>query len=175
MAKLRKMLGSAKDPSVIALMELMNTQSKTTLARWAVTYAKTQILTICKRHFPEETCFSNAVTAALGYLDGTQTLSAAKPFLKTAAEAARALDGQPIAQAAARAVPTACAAIQTPTNALGFTFYAAAALVYEQFGLNKPPAVYDQEAAKILQTMLEEFRLVMLPDEANPAKLNWNC
>ena len=44
MAKLRKMLGSAKDPSVIALMELMNTQSKTTLARWAVTYAKTCLL-----------------------------------------------------------------------------------------------------------------------------------
>ncbi len=175
MAKLRKMLGSVKDPSIIALMELMNTQSKTTLARWAVTYAKAHVLEICGRLLPDDTCFQEAVQVAWEYLDGTQTLARAKPFLKAAADAARNLEGQPVAQAAARAVATACAAIQTPTNALGFTFYTAAALVYDRLGLHSTPSLYDEEAAKEFCSMLENFRLVMVPDEPNPAKLSWNC
>ena len=37
--------------------------------------------------------------------------------------------------AAIRAILTACATYDTPTNALGFTFYAVAAIVYSEVGL----------------------------------------
>lgn len=43
MAKLRKMLGDINDPSVVELMQVMETQSKTTLARWAIDYVKEHI------------------------------------------------------------------------------------------------------------------------------------
>ena len=40
MAKLRKMLGSVEDPAVRELMGLIETQSRTTLTRWAAAYSR---------------------------------------------------------------------------------------------------------------------------------------
>ena len=44
MAKLRKMLGSVEDPAVRELMGLIETQSRTTLTRWAAAYTAEQYL-----------------------------------------------------------------------------------------------------------------------------------
>lgn len=40
MAKLRKMLGKADDAEIVTLMRQIETQSKTTLARWAAECVK---------------------------------------------------------------------------------------------------------------------------------------
>ena len=99
MAKLRKMLGSADAPGVVALMRQMETQSRETLARWSAGYAP----------------------------------------LRDAARQETA----PAVQAALRAIGTAAAVMQTPTNALGMTFYAAAALAYHTLGEGADAAAYD--------------------------------
>lgn len=87
---------------------------------------------------------------------------------------ARETEGE-IAQAAARAISTACSVVQTPTGALGFTFYAAAAIIYEQVGLEEKPAVYDALAAEEMARTLASLQEAAVPDEENPAKINWHC
>ncbi len=77
-------------------------------------------------------------------------------------------------QAAARATATACAVIQTPTNALGYLFYGAAAAAYSKAG-TEDASRWDNLARAELEQALEELRAVSVPDEPNPAKINWNC
>ena len=80
-----------------------------------------------------------------------------------------------MAQAAARAVATACAAIQTPTNALGFLFYGAAASAYQTAGLTQNAECYDRMALNEFRKAFQSLQRVSLPDEPNPAKIKWNC
>ena len=78
-------------------------------------------------------------------------------------------------QAAARAVATACASVQTPTSALGFLFYTAAAAAYNEKGLNADASTYDALAEREFQAALQSLRAAAVPDEPHPARLNWGC
>ena len=78
-------------------------------------------------------------------------------------------------QAAARAVATACGTIQTPTNALGFLFYGAAASAYAQVGLQAEKETYEALALREFQEAYDSLQAVAVPEEEDPAKLNWNC
>lgn len=49
MAKLRKMLGDPTGPRAKALMALIDTQSASTLGRWAAAYAEERYLPILSR------------------------------------------------------------------------------------------------------------------------------
>jgi len=146
-AKLRKMLGKVDDPAVVAMMSVIETQSVQTLAAWATDYTEVRILPIYEKACPENTGFQEVLAGVRAHLRGERSLREVKPLLKRAAQMARETEGE-IAQAAARAISTACSVVQTPTGALGFAFYAAAAIIYEQVGLEEKPAVYDALAAE---------------------------
>ena len=63
--------------------------------------------------------FAHGHQQAIACADGNATLKDAKPALRAALAAARETgDADPVAQAAARAISTACGVIQTPTNTL---------------------------------------------------------
>lgn len=64
--------------------------------------------------------------------------------------------------------------IQTPTNALGYLFYGAAAAAYSKAG-TEDSSRWDDLAREELEQALEELRAASVPDEPNPAKINWNC
>ena len=81
----------------------------------------------------------------------------------------------PIAQAAARAISTACAIYQTPTNALGFIYYGAAAVAYDEFDLDKAQTEYDKAAKKEWQKALSSLKQHAKQNETNPVKVKWNC
>ena len=81
----------------------------------------------------------------------------------------------PTAQAAARAVSTACASVHTPTSALGCLCYGAAAAAYSQAGLEQGAEVYDQIASKELEKAVDSLKQVCVPDELHPVKVKWNC
>ena len=115
------------------------------------------------------------MAAAKEYLNGAKKLNEVKPLLKEASQIAKEAEGNPIAQAAARAVAVACATIQTPTNALGFVFYGAAAVVYEEVGLLENSQTYDDLASKEFEKILKSLQEVAIPNEEKPAKINWNC
>lgn len=175
MPKLRKMLGDVNSTECITLMRLLETQSEKTLAAWAVGYARDNYLRIYEAECPGDMRLGETVLACEDYLKGGKKLAEIKPALKAAGQIARDLADHPTAQAAARAVSVACAAVQTPTNALGFLFYGAAATAYSQAGLGEKADVYDRIAGEEFIKAMESLKLVSIADEAHPAKLNWNC
>ena len=175
MAKLRKMLCDINSPECTALMRLIETQSQATLAAWAVQYAKDNYLGIYKAQRPQDCLLRDTLLSCEQYLSGSRKLAELKPQLKEAAQAARGLYDNPVAQAAARAVSTACAVVKTPTNALGFLFYGSAAVAYSQAGLEETAETYNKIAETELQRAFASLQQASNPDEAHPARIKWNC
>lgn len=174
MAKLRKMLGKLEDPSIIGLQRVIETQSKNTLASWAIGCAEENCLPIYERICPEGKGFRETIEICREFIDGGKKLAEIKPYLREAAQIARETE-DPVAQAAARALATACAVVQTPTNALGFTFYTVAAIVYDRDGINEGADFYDEMASQEFVKILDSLKAVAVADEKNPAKINWGC
>lgn len=175
MAKLRKMLGSIEDPHVIALMRGIETQSKLTLTKWAVSYAEAHFLEIYEKTYPNDLRLRGTIAALKEYISGTRKLNEVKPFLKESKQAAKEAEENPTAQAAARAISVACAVVQTPTNALGFTFYGVAAVIYDRVGLSETAECYDALASEEFEKILSSLREAAVADEQNPVKISWNC
>lgn len=173
MAKLRKMLGSPEDPSIKGLMGLIETQSKRTLALWAVQYVREQYLPLCAS-LPEGARMEQIAAEVEHCLEQNSSFTQLKPILKEARELAKAVE-DPAAQAACRAAATAYAVFQTPTNALGFAFYGAAARAYAKAGVHGSPEQYDLLAQEEFEKILSSLQAAAVPDEPNPVKVNWNC
>jgi len=89
--------------------------------------------------------------------------------------AARELNDNPAAQAAARAVGQGSAVVHTLTHSLGLYFYAAAAVAFDRVGLGASDEVYAQIAEEVCLDYTDALRAVAVNNEPNPAKLNWNC
>ena len=82
MAKLRKMLGDINQPEIVRLMRMIETQSKETLAKWAVDCAEERYLDIY-----EEQAFGKIYTQDAGNLEkgrwGSDGLGCVKPLGST--------------------------------------------------------------------------------------------
>ena len=94
--------------------------------------------------------------------------------LREARQAAQE-ETEPVRQAAARAIAAACAAVRTPTSALGFVFYGAAAAAYHQAGLNASQEVYGALADAELAALYGALQGMAAADEPHPVRLDWNC
>lgn len=176
MPKLRKMLGNANSSYIISLMRLIETQSKITLCNWALDYTEAHILPIYEKNCPGDNRPHHAINAARDWLAGKIKLPQVKAIiLNECHAAARELDHNPAAQAAARTCGQAAACIHTPTHSLGLAFYGTAAIAYDRVGINEKPEVYDQIAAQECTKMETALRAVSIKNEPNPAKINWNC
>ena len=69
MPKPRKMLNNWDAPYIQSLVKLIETQSKSTLAHWAVDYAEQVLLPVWRKHYPDDLRPQNALDAAkIGYL-----------------------------------------------------------------------------------------------------------
>ncbi len=176
MAALRKMLGDVNAPSVLALKDLIDTQSKDTIRAWCLNYAERKLLPIFEKHCPGDNRPRNAVNAARDYLDGRVKFPVVKDIiLNQCHAAARELDANPAAQAAARAVGQGAAVVHTLTHSLGLYFYAAAAVAYDRVGLCAADGVYAEIAEEICSDYTNALRAVAVENEPNPAKLKWYC
>ncbi len=175
MPKLRKMLGKADSPYIIALMRLIETQSKTTIAKWCVNYAKEEILPIFQKSYPDDNRCFDALNSAMLYLQGDMKLAEAKSFISAVQKLSRELSDTPAAQAAARAIGQSAATIHTSTNSLALAFYGSAAVAYDRLGLEQTDEVYDEAAAEVCERMLKSLSEVAVENEPNPAKIEWGC
>jgi len=174
--KLRKMLGDVNAPSCVALRDLIDTQSKDTIRKWCLAYAEDRILPIFEKHYPDDNRPRNAVNAAHEYLDGKVKLPVVKNIiLNECHAAARELDDNPIAQAAARSVGQGSSVVHTLTHSLGLYFYAAAAIAYDRIGLAATEDEYAQIAEEVCLDYTAALQAVAVENEPNPAKLKWNC
>ncbi|WP_337504128.1 putative immunity protein [Anaerotignum lactatifermentans] len=170
MAKLRKTLGSPTEPAVVALMEGMEGKSKETLTTWAMAYVTEKYLPLVA----ETPLFSELLEKTKDCMTGNLPLKDWKALLAEARKASAA-EKEPVREAAARAIVTACGTWQTPTNALGFCFYGAAAMAYHQAGTAETKETYDMLATKELEQILASLMQVKTAPNEQAAKLQWNC
>lgn len=175
MPKLRKMLGSATSPYIVALMDQIETQSKETLVNWSLHYVQTHILPIYETAYPGDERPRQAIVAAHRWMNKEIKLPEAKHYILACHEAAREGIDTPAAQAAARAVGQAASTIHAATHCLGIAFYGAAAIAYSTAGLLETAEIYDAIAQKVCTEILASLKAVSVENEANPAKINWRC
>lgn len=174
--KLRKMLGDVNAPSTVALIRLIDTQSKATICNWCIGYAEAHVLPIFEKHCPDDNRPRNALNAAREYLDGKVKFPVVKNIiLNECHAAARELDADPAAQAAARACGQGSAAVHTLSHSIGLYFYAAAAVAYDRIGMNETDKVYKKIAEEVCADMTAALQAIAVTDEPNPAKIKWNC
>ena len=170
MAKLRKTLGSPTEPAVVALMEGMEGKSKEALTTWAMAYVTEKYLPLVA----ETPLFAELLEKTKDCMTGNLPLKDWKALLAEARKASAA-EKEPVREAAARAIVTACGTWQTPTNALGFCFYGAAAMAYHQAGTAETKETYDMLATKELEQILASLMQVKTAPNEQAAKLQWNC
>lgn len=170
MAKLRKTLGSPTEPTVISLMEGMEGKSKEALTTWAMDYVAEKYLPLVA----EVPLFSELLEKTKDCMVSNLPLKEWKGLLSEARKASAA-EKEPVREAAARAIVTACGTWQTPTNALGFCFYGAAAMAYHQAGTAETKETYDMLATKELEQILASLMQVKTAPNEQAAKLQWNC
>lgn len=175
MPKVRKMLSDWDAPYIQLLVKLIETQSKETLANWAVDYAEQVILPLWSRQYPDDPRPQNALSAAREWLSGAIKLPQAKAFILECHAAAREAENTSAAQAAARAIGQSASTIHSATHCIGLALYGAIAVTYETLGTNAPWAQLEQCAAAECGRMLDALRAVAVENEANPAKINWKC
>lgn len=173
MGKLRKMLGRADDPEIVTLMRQIETQSVQTLAKWAADCARTRYLPVYEAHTADDGLRTLPDTV-YGCLAGTETRKTLQAALREGRKLAQQ-EADPTAQAAARAIVTACGVLTTPTNALGFCFYGAAAAAYHELGLADTAQAYDRRAQEELNRLSALLAQVMVTDEQDPVHMDWNC
>lgn len=172
----RKMLNDIDAPYIQSLMRLIETQSKVTLAHWAIDYAEAKILPIYSKAYPGDARCLHALEAARQWLDGTVKLPYVKNIiLNQCHAAAREADAEPAAQAAARTCGQAAATIHTPTHSLGLALYGALAVAYDELGTTAPWDALVEAAAVECAAMEAALRAVAVDDEPNPAKISWSC
>ncbi|MDR1065313.1 MAG: hypothetical protein LBL25_02990 [Oscillospiraceae bacterium] len=174
--KLRKTFGDVNAPSVVALMRLIETQSKTTVASWTLDYAERKLLPLFEKHCPDDKRPAHAISAAREWLDGKVKLPYVKNIiLNECHAAARELDNAPVAQAAARAIGQSAGSIHAAPHSLGLYFYAAAAVAYDRLGLGASEAEYEAVAEEVCADYTAALKSVAVENEPNPARCKWNC
>lgn len=176
MPKLRKMRGKADSPYIVSLMKAIETQSKETIAKWCLDYTEANILPIFEKYCPVDKRPQMAIQASRDWFEGKKKLPEVKNIiLNECHAAARELDDNPAAQAAARACGQAAACFHTPTHSLGLAFYGSAAIAYDRVGTAEKTEVYDQIAAAECAKMEQALREISVENEPNPAKIKWYC
>lgn len=176
MKKLRKMIGKYNDEHIVELMQLIETQSKETIAKWCMDYAEAVILPIYKKYYPNDNRPQMALDASRDWFKGLKKLPEVKDIiLNSCHQAAREAGDEPAAQAAARTIGQAAACFHTPTHSLGLAFYGGAAVAYDKLGVEATDEEYNIIALEEVIKMTEALRKVAIENEPNKAKIKWNC
>ena len=175
MPRLRKMLSDWRAPYIQSLMKLIESQSKETLTNWAIDYSEKVLLPLWNKYYPDDLRPQDAINAARRWLSGEIKLPQAKAVILECHAAAREADGNPVAQASARAIGQCASTIHSARHCIGLAFYGALAVAYDVLGTDTPWEQIEQYAAKECGRMEAALRAVAVEDERNPAKIDWKC
>lgn len=158
-----------------SLMQLIETQSKATLAHWAIDYSEHRLLPIWVKSFPEDERPKEALEAGRQWLSGAIKLPEAKKKILECHGAARDGEGNPAAQAAARAIGQSASTIHSARHCIGLALYGALAVSYDTLGTDAPWSQLEERAYEECQRMLEALKEISVENEPNPAKISWKC
>lgn len=161
------MLSDWEAPYIQSLIKLIETQSKATLAHWAVDYSERVILPLWSKHCPEDSRPQNALEAAREWISGTIKLPQAKSAILECHAAARETERNPVAQAAARTIGQCASTIHSARHCIGLALYGALAVAYDRLGTDAPWGQIEQCAAEECGRMEAVLRAVAVKDESN--------
>ncbi len=173
--KYRKMLSDWEAPYIQDLIRQIDTQSKETLARWAVDYAEQEILPLWASFYPEDERPKRALEAARQWLAEDIKLPEAKAVILDCHAAAREHEDNPVALAAARCIGQCASTIHSAQHCIGLAFYGALALAYDALGIKADWEALERFAADECAKMLMALKAISVENEAKPAKIKWIC
>lgn len=173
MAKYRKMLSDWYAPYMQALVKLIETQSKTTLANWALDYSEKVLLPIWDKSFPKDNRPQSAIAAAREWLSGKVKLTQAKPVILGCHDAARDAENNPAAQAAARAIGQSASTIHSARHCIGLPLYGALAAAYDALGKDAKWEDLERFAGEECVRMYGALKAISVENELNPATLSF--
>jgi hypothetical protein len=169
----RKMLMDMKAPYLEPLLRQIETQSKITLARWALDYSAAVMLPVWLKYLPGDARPRAAISAARDWLAGSAKLPQVKPAILDCHAAARESRTFPAAQAAARAIGQSASTIHSARHCIGLALYGALAVTYDELGTEAPWEQLERRAAAEVGKMLQALQSVSVEHETNPARIVW--
>ena len=175
MAKIRKMLSDWQKPAIQGLMALIETQSKRTLATWAINYSREVMLPLWQKDFPNESRPEESLQAARQWLDGEIKLPQAKPAILAWHGVVKVAEDHPIARGAARTIGQSGSSIHSARLCIGLAFYGALAVAYIELGITAPWDQLEQSAEEECWKMHRALQTIAVENEPNPAKIEWFC
>ncbi|MDR1531882.1 MAG: hypothetical protein LBS62_06815 [Clostridiales bacterium] len=175
--KLRKMLGLGIDaPETLALMRLIETQSKATIGKWSVGFSESRVLPIWEKRRPGDPRARTALNLCRGFLEGEVKLAEVKRYKRECGSVVHEFDSDPVTLAAARVIfEAAIQSVYSPTGSLGLLWYASAAIAYDRLGVNESEEAYDVVSAEVCEDYTAALRAIAVENEPNPAKCKWMC
>lgn len=175
MAKYRKMLNNWNADYIQSLVKLIETQSKTTLVQWSLTYAEDIFLPIWKSLNPSDNRPQKAIEMAKEWVLGKVKLPEVKKIILECHAAARENEDNPTAQAIARAIGQACSTIHSARHCIGLPLYGALGIAYYKCGLDKSYVDLEKVAARECFEMEMALKNISVIDEPNKANISWKC
>lgn len=158
MPKARKMLHDLEAPHIRVLSELMETQSKAMLVRWAADYCECSLLPLYQKNCPNDPRLEGATKAARKWVSGIIKLPEAKKHILACHAAAREADNNPVAQAAARAVGQSASTIHSKKHCIGLALYGAPAIAYDALGTDAAWEDIERYSVKVCMHMEASLR-----------------
>lgn len=175
MPKARKMITDWDAPYLQALVRLIETQSKATLAAWSIGYAEQIMVPLWTVRYPDDPRPRQALEAAREWLAGSIKLPRAKTAILACHAAAREAAASPVAQGAARAIGQAASTIHSAQHCIGLPLYGALAVAHDELGTDAPWPQLEERAAAECGRMLQALRAMAVDHEPHPARINWKC
>lgn len=175
MVKPRKMLSDLNASYIRSIIKLVETQSKITLVNWCLCFASEHLLPLYEKHFTDDHRPETAIKAAGDWMAGSIKLAQARVSILLCHEAAREAEGNPVAQAAARAIGQCASSIHSARHCLGLPLYGALAIAYDRIGVCEPWEQLEQQVAQACSQMETALAARAVHNEPNPAKINRKC
>lgn len=173
MPRLRKMLNDFNAPYIKSLMRQIETQSKTTLANWAIDYSERIILPLWLKYCPDDLRPKFALDSARQWLNGKIQFQQAKKKILRCHEAAREAESNHVAHIAARAIAQSVSTVHAARHCIGLALYGALAIAYDELGTEAPWERLELRASEECERMLAALWEISIVDEPNPAKIDW--
>jgi hypothetical protein len=121
-------------PYIRSLVKLIETQSKSTLANWAVDYSERVLLPLWNKHYPDDPRPQNALKAAREWLSGKIKLQEARKAILQCHAAAREAENNHVARSAARAIGQSASTVHSARHCIGLALYGALAVACDALG-----------------------------------------
>jgi hypothetical protein len=170
------MLNNCSTPHIQSLMQLISTQSKPTVAKWAVDYAERILLPLWNKYSPTDNRPRLSLEAARATIAGTiKWNTGLNTAVQACNKASNDAEDTPAPRAAARAIAQCSSAIHSASHSIGLALYGALAVAYDELGVNAPWQELTARAEEECGNMLSALQAVAVENEPKPCKTGWEC